>query len=334
MNRNRSGTAATGPPGLLRVAGLRVLFGPAARPAPAVDGVDFEIGAGEAVALAGESGCGKTLTALALTRLTPEPGSVCEGRIEWEGRSVLDLPERALQRLRGGGIAYVFQDPLSALNPVQRIGTQVAEAVRLHAPRAPIRERVLDCLRRVGLPDPPRQAAAFPHELSGGMRQRAMIAMAIACRPRLLVADEPTTALDPTVRGRILDLLDDLRRAFGMALLLITHDIAVAERVADRLLVMYAGRVVEEGPVDALLRCPAHPYTRALLDARPGAVPPGCRLPGILGAVPRAEDWPAGCRFHPRCPSARPDCARRDPVSAVTGPGRRAACRYPLATRG
>ena len=314
---------------LLRVEGLEVLFGSASHPILAVDGVDFELQAGESVALVGESGCGKTLTALALACLAQEQGARCGGRIEWCGVPVFDMPETSLRRLRGAGIAYVFQDPLSALNPVRRVGAQVAEAVRLHERNAPVRRRVRDLLARVGLPDPDRQMRAYPHELSGGMRQRVVLAMALACRPRLLVADEPTTALDPTVQVQILALIDDLRNAFDMALLLVTHDLGLAWEHAGRALVMYAGRIVESGPSESVWGAPAHPYTRALLESLPG-ITPGARLPGIPGSVPRPDRWPPGCRFHPRCPYADPRCRTEPPVERRVDGLRRVHCHYPL----
>lgn len=304
---------------MLRVRDLSVAFGPASRRWRAVEGVEFDLDEGEALAIVGESGCGKSLTALALTRLTDDLGAIVSGCVEWNGTSVAGMTPRDLRRLRGGQAAYVFQDPIAALNPVQRVGVQVAEAVRLHEPDAAPKRRVLELFGHVGLPDPPRQWRAYPHELSGGMRQRVVIAMALACRPRLLIADEPTTALDPTVQRQILDLIGALRRELGLALLLVSHDLGVVWEQVDRVIVMYAGRMAEAGPVDAVLGHPCHPYTRALLDSIP-TLDREAPVQGIPGAVPRAGDWPTGCRFHPRCPRVGPRCRAVRPP-AETGPG-------------
>ncbi|MDT8435629.1 MAG: ABC transporter ATP-binding protein [Gemmatimonadota bacterium] len=316
---------------LLAVRDLRVSFRAEGGEAPAVDGVDFSLAPGEALGLVGESGCGKSVTALSLLRLVPEPpGRIQPGSsIRWRGEELLEASPRRLREVRGGGIGMVFQEPMTSLNPVLRVGDQVGEAVRRHTPLRgwAARERVVSLLGRVGIPDPARAADAWPHQLSGGQRQRAMIAMALGGEPALLVADEPTTALDVTVQARILDLLADLRRERGLALLLITHDLAVVARVANRVAVMYAGRIVEEAPAADLFARPAHPYTRGLLRARPDPARPGAPLEPIPGSVPGPRAWPPGCRFHPRCPHVADRCRTEAPVlRPLSGSDRRAAC--------
>jgi oligopeptide/dipeptide ABC transporter ATP-binding protein len=301
------------PAALLQVENLAVHFGPVARPVRAVEGVSFDVRLGETVALVGESGCGKTVTALALARLLPEPSArYVSGSILLLGTDVLRADERELRRLRGGRIAYIFQEPAAALNPVYTVGFQIREALAAH--RAGI-DRAAECerlLREVEL-DAPRVARAYPHELSGGMQQRAVVAMALAGRPSLLVADEPTTALDVTVQSQVLAMLVRVQRAHGAGMLFITHNLALVERIANRVLVMYAGRIVEAGPAADVLRRPRHPYTRALIRAVPRLRGARARLDGIPGVVPSAADYPAGCRFHPRCAHARPRCAAEEP---------------------
>lgn len=322
-----SGSRSRSP--VLSIRGLEVCFGSSSRPVRVVDGVSLELREGERLALVGESGCGKSLTALAVVRLLPEAARITGGQVIWRGKDVAGFGPEALRRLRGGGIGFVFQDPGASLNPVRRIGSQVAEALRLHN-RTGGGAEVADLLRRVRIPDPARVARAWPQELSGGMQQRAMIAIATAARPALLIADEPTTALDVTVQAQIFELLAALQKETGMALFWITHDLAPVPGVADRLAVMYAGRIVEQGPVGPVLARPAHPYTRALLSAAPGgAVPPGTRLPGIPGRVPDPADWPAGCRFHPRCVRAQPVCSMESPGPRRAGSGREVCCHNP-----
>ncbi len=311
---------------LLDVDALRVFFRTRADPIRAVDGVSFDVAPGETVALVGESGCGKSVTALALTRLVSPPGTVVGGRIRFAGEDLLTISPARLRQVRGASIAYVFQEPASSLNPVFRVGWQIAESLRLHRPGTDIRAEVPLLLERVGLPDPARAARAYPHELSGGMQQRAMIAMALACRPALLVADEPTTALDVTIQAQILELLVRLQAETGMAILLITHNLGLVAGVARRVNVMYAGRIVESGPVEPLLTRPAHPYTRGLLAAVPRLSGPRGRLAGIPGAVPDPARLPSGCPFHPRCPMARPVCRREDPGPVRPGEGRTTRC--------
>jgi oligopeptide/dipeptide ABC transporter ATP-binding protein len=321
---------------LLEVRDLKTWFGDTTAPIRAVDGVSFVLRQGQTAALVGESGCGKSVTALSLTRLIPQPPArYAGGEVLFNGVDVLRMNERRLCALRGAQIAYVFQDPTTALNPTLRIGWQVREAVRLHRPDADARAEALSLLDRVGLAEPARQAEAYPHELSGGMRQRVMIAMALACRPGLLVADEPTTALDVTVQAQILDLLDALRQEFHMAVLLITHNLGLVAENADRVHVMYAGRIVEAGPAEDVLRRPAHPYTRGLLDAAPRLTGDdwhaGRRREGIPGSVPHPARLPRGCAFAPRCPRAQPACTAAEPALTPCGENRQVRCLFPLA---
>jgi oligopeptide/dipeptide ABC transporter ATP-binding protein len=305
---------------LLEVEDLRVYFNAGGKPARAVDGVSFSIAHGETLALVGESGCGKSVTAMALTRLVPSPpGIIAGGRVRFEGRDVLAMSDADLRRLRGARIAYVFQEPGMSLNPVFRVGWQIAEAIRLHRPGMPINEEILRLLRVVGLPDPERAQQAYPHELSGGMQQRAMIAMALACRPALLVADEPTTALDVTIQTQIMDLLVSLRNECGMAMLLITHNLGLAAGAAQRVAVMYAGQIIESGPIEQVLTKPLHPYTRGLLEAVPSLEGANEGLKGIDGSVPAANRLPPGCRFHPRCSLCRAVCREKEPELAGEG---------------
>ncbi|MEB2344836.1 MAG: ABC transporter ATP-binding protein [Deltaproteobacteria bacterium] len=311
---------------LLSVAGLVTSF-PAAggRRVAVVDGVDLAIARGEVLALVGESGCGKSLTALSIVRLVPRPGRVEAGRVWLAGRALEGLGPGGWRRVRGGEIGMIFQEPMTSLNPVQTVGAQVAEAVRLHGggSRAAARGRARELFEQVGIPDPGARLDAFPHQLSGGLKQRAMIAIALAARPRLLIADEPTTALDVTVQAQILDLLRVLGRELGMAVLLITHDLGVVNELADRVAVMYAGRVVEQGTRAEVLAAPRHPYTEGLLRSLPARAPRGARLAEIPGAVPPPEAWPPGCRFAERCPHAFAACAaapgwtRLSPTHAV-----------------
>ncbi len=298
--------------------------------ARAVDDVSLELERGELLALVGESGCGKTTLALSLLRLIPQPPGRIDpaARVEFDGADVLRLEGEALRRVRGGGIACVFQEPGASLNPVLSVGTQIAETVRAHTALGhdAARERARELLTSVGLSDPDRRLDQYPHELSGGMQQRVMIAMALAGAPRVLIADEPTTALDVTIQAQILDLLTDLKRRLGLGILFITHDLGVAAGLADRIAVMYAGRIVETGPARELLAHPVHPYTEALLAAVPRLDRPVERLRVIPGQPPPATRWPAGCRFHPRCPHAWERCRRDEPGPLAAGPARAARC--------
>lgn len=280
-----------------------------------VDGVSFEVFPGETVALVGESGCGKSMTALSIMRLVPKPGRVGSGAVRVGEHDVCALPVTQMRRVRGGDVSMIFQEPMTSLNPVQRCGTQVVEAIRLHREisTADAREQARALFGEVGIPDPEERLDAYPHQLSGGMRQRVMIAMALASRPKLLIADEPTTALDVTIQAQILELLRSLQRELGMSILLITHDVGIVNELADRVLVMYAGRIAEEGPRRDVLVAPGHPYTRGLLRSLPGAVRRGERLEEIEGVVPPPSTWAAGCRFSNRCPLAYEPCADLEP---------------------
>ena len=282
----------------------------------AVDGVSFDIGRRETFCLVGESGCGKSVTALSIMRLVPSPpGRVVSGRILFDGTDLLALPRRRMREVRGNHISMVFQEPMTSLNPVFTVGAQVVEAVRLHtgAGRAEAREIALEMLRRVRLPDPERRLGEYPHQMSGGMKQRVMLAMALVCTPDLLIADEPTTALDVTIQAQILALLGELTAELGMTTMLITHDLGVVAEVADRVAVMYAGRIVEYGGVRAIFHEPLHPYMVSLFKSRPAVGAAGERLNVIPGRVPDPRHHPDGCRFHPRCYMARPECAAVTP---------------------
>jgi oligopeptide/dipeptide ABC transporter ATP-binding protein len=291
---------------LLAVENLVVTF-PGVRPSTPVDGVSFTIGRGETLALVGESGCGKSLTSLALLRLIPHPGRIeAQSRILFGGVNLLELEEKALRDIRGRRIGMVFQDPMTSLNPVFTVGDQVAEGIRVHFPvsRKEAADRAVALLTEVGISDAASRARDYPHQMSGGMRQRVMIAMALACEPELLIADEPTTALDVTVQAQILEILDELRRARGMSVLLITHDLGIVAGRADRVAVMYAGQIVEEARTAQLFARPSHPYTQGLLASVPRLTGPRTRLTPIGGSVPTPDAWPSGCRFRPRCPKA------------------------------
>ena len=280
----------------------------------AVDGVTFYLDRGELLGLVGESGCGKSITALSIMRLVAPPGRIVNGEILFEGRDLLKLSNREIRAVRGDDIAMIFQDPMTSLNPVFTVGEQIAEALRLHRrlSRADARKAAVEAMREVSIPDPELRANDYPHQLSGGMRQRVMIAMALACDPKLLIADEPTTALDVTIQAQILELLDHLRKTRELAVLLITHDLGVVAEVADRVAVMYTGKIVEESPVDELFARPKHPYTEGLLRSVPkltamDVIKPE-RLQTIEGMVPRPNALPPGCHFEPRCPYAMPRC--------------------------
>jgi oligopeptide/dipeptide ABC transporter ATP-binding protein len=325
-------TARHPPPPLLAVRDLRTYFvtergGGVAR---AVDGVSFDLFPGETLGIVGESGCGKTVTSLSILRLIPEPPGYIrpESVIEFEGRNLLALAPPQLRAIRGNRIAMIFQEPSSALNPVLRIGEQVAEAAVVHQglSRREARARAIEMLTLVGIPDPQERVDQYPHQLSGGMRQRVMIAMALVCHPQILIADEPTTALDVTIQAQILELLQRLQAELGMAVMLITHDLGVVAGSADRVVVMYAGRIVETAATPELFARPAHPYTEGLLASIPRLDAPRARLHTIAGQVPAATKWPAGCRFHPRCPHAWDKCRAEEPPLLDAGPGHEARC--------
>ena len=319
---------ASGEP-LLAVNSLRVYFNTPEGVARAVDGVSFTVAAGETVGLVGESGCGKSVTALSLLRLVPPPGRIEPGSsIHFNGKDLTTLPTEELRQLRGNRLAMIFQEPMTALNPVLTVGDQVAEVVRVHtnASRNEAWERAVKMLAQVGIPDPAARARQYPHELSGGMRQRVMIAMALILEPQLVIADEPTTALDVTIQAQILELLREMRDRTGLALLLITHDLGVVAEMASRVIVMYAGEVVEEAPVNALFENPSHPYTEGLLAAIPRLGEETDRLKTIRGTVPPPTAWPSGCRFRDRCPYAFDRCANEAPALLQVAGGHRARC--------
>jgi peptide/nickel transport system ATP-binding protein len=313
---------------MLEVSHLTTVFDLATGPAPAVDDVSFDVRPGETLGLVGESGSGKSVTALSIMRLVQPPGRIASGSsIRFNGRELLTLSEPEMRGVRGASIALIFQEPMTALNPVFTIGDQVAETLLVHG-RATRREagaRVVELLGAVRIPDPAARAHDYPHQLSGGMRQRVLIAMALACKPSLIIADEPTTALDVTIQAQILDLLREMQSAFHLSLLLITHDLGVIAETADRVAVMYAGRIVEHGPVREIFRDPKHPYTRGLLASRPGAGR-GRRLRVIDGSVPVLGAFPAGCAFHPRCPDRFEPCSSAPPPEYAVGGGRGARC--------
>jgi oligopeptide/dipeptide ABC transporter ATP-binding protein len=310
---------------LLRIRDLRTYFvtDRGSGTARAVDGVSLDLFPGETLGVVGESGCGKTVLSLSILRLVPEPpGHVRPGSlIEFEGRNLLTLPPRELRAVRGNRIAMIFQEPMTSLNPVLTIGDQVAEAAIVHQrlSRAAARKRAIELLRQVGIPEPDERADYYPHQLSGGMRQRVMIAMALVCHPQILIADEPTTALDVTIQAQILELLERLQRELGMAVLLITHDLGVVAGTTDRVVVMYAGQVVETAPTRELFARPQHPYTEGLMESIPRLDRPRARLHSIPGSVPAATAWPAGCRFHPRCPYAWDKCRTEEPPLLEAG---------------
>jgi peptide/nickel transport system ATP-binding protein len=311
---------------LLDVDRLVTAFPIEGRLVSAVSGVSFSLDAGETLALVGESGCGKSLTALSILRLVDPPGRIVDGTVRLDGRDLLGLDERDMRRVRGKEIGLVLQEPMTALNPVYTIGRQIAEPLEVHgmASGRAARARAIELLDAVRVPDPERRVDEYPHQLSGGLRQRALIAAALACQPRVLIADEPTTALDVTIQGEILDVLRDLKLRFKLALLLITHDLGVVAQQADRVAVMYAGRIVEEAPVRTLFRDPKHPYTRGLLASLPGRH--GSRLKAIEGAVPRLGHIPSGCAFAPRCPDRFEPCADLPALVPVPDSGQPVRC--------
>ena len=309
-----SSAPSTGP--LLSVEHLRTYFYTEAGVARAVDDVSFEIGPGETVGLVGESGCGKSVTALSILRLIASPGRIEPGsRMLFEGRDLLELGERDMRRVRGNRIAMIFQEPMTALNPVFTIGDQIAEVSRIHerATRQAAWKRAVEMLELVGIPTPAERAKEYPHQLSGGMRQRVVIAMALVMKPALVIADEPTTALDVTIQAQILDLLKDLQTRFGTSILLITHDMGVVAETVSRVIVMYGGEIVEQARVDRIFAKPHHPYTEGLLGAMPRVGESRERLQTIPGTVPPPTAWPSGCRFHDRCQYAWDRTAREHP---------------------
>jgi peptide/nickel transport system ATP-binding protein len=314
---------------LLEIKNLKMDFGKNAEALRAIDDVSLTIGAGETVCLVGESGCGKTVTALSIARLVPTPpANYVGGEILLNERDVLKMSNGELRSIRGGVVSYVFQEPGASLNPVFRIGNQIKESLKLHKPEKANDAEVIRLLKLVGIPAPESRIRNYPFEMSGGMQQRVMIAMALASEPKLLVADEPTTALDVTIQAQILDLLSELKQRLGMAILLITHNLGIVGDMADRVAVMYAGQIVELSPAHELLRRPLHPYTRALMNSVPKLRGDADRLSAIPGNVPRIGNFPPGCRFAPRCPIARPECSEKIPELLEVEPGRFVRCPF------
>lgn len=314
---------------LLRVENLQTVFRTAQGPAYAVDGVSFELYAGKTLALVGESGCGKSVTALSILRLVPNPpGEIRSGMVWFAGNDLLQVPERAMRTVRGNDISMIFQEPMSSMNPVFRVGDQVAAVLRLHRgmTAAEAAAETVALFQKVGIAAPERRVREYPHQLSGGMLQRVMIAMALACNPRLLIADEPTTALDVTIQAQIMRLLKHLQQETGMGMLLITHDLGIVAEAADEVAVMYAGKIVERAPVRGLFEAPSHPYTRGLFASLPAMSQSHERLYTIPGNVPPATHFPKGCRFAPRCPHAMARCRGEEPPAIPIAPDHTAAC--------
>lgn len=322
------GDAAAGGGPLLSVRDLSISFQTDHGEVPVTRNISFTLAAGERLGVVGESGCGKSVTGLSLMRLLPPSTAQISGEVLLEGRNLLTLPEREMRRIRGGNIAMIFQEPMSALDPVFTIGHQIAEAYLCHfrASRAEARERAIAALDQVGIALPARRHDEYPHQLSGGMRQRVMIAMALICQPKLLIADEPTTALDVTVQAQILKLLRDLSERTGTALLFITHDLGVVAETCTRMLTMYAGEVVENAPVDDVLLRPRHPYTSGLLRSLPRLSERRATLPSIPGRVPSPGNMPPGCRFAPRCTHAQPPCAAPQELQPLEQPAHTVRC--------
>ena len=331
----REPRAASSEQRLLSVRNLTTGFDQNGRFVPAVIDVSFSVGAGETLCLVGESGSGKSLTALSIMGLIQAPGRIASGEILFKARDLRTLPEREMQKVRGASIGFIFQEPMTALNPVYTIGNQIEETLRIHerATRANAQQKAIELLATVSVPEPERRVREYPHQLSGGLRQRALIALALACGPALLIADEPTTALDVTIQAQILELLRDLQRRLGLAVLLITHDLGVVAEMADRVAVMYAGRIVEEAPVDLLFVEPKHPYTRGLMASMPGGEP-GARLRAIQGTVPALGQLPAGCAFAPRCPDCFTPCSVAPPAATILGDSRTVKCYLRVYGRG
>jgi peptide/nickel transport system ATP-binding protein/oligopeptide transport system ATP-binding protein len=314
---------------LLRIESLRTVFRSSVGDIAAVDGVDLDVPRGRTLGIVGESGCGKSMLSLSVMRLVPAPGRIAQGRVLLDGKDLLTLSTAEMRQVRGSRVAMIFQEPMTSLNPVHSVGAQITEAMRAHdrsATAAELRDRAIDALKRVRLPSPERRFEDYPHQLSGGMRQRVMIAMALACRPALLIADEPTTALDVTVQAQILDLLRELQVETGMSIILITHDLGVVAEMADEVAVMYAGKVVERASAAEIFASPQHPYTLGLLGSIPRLDEDRERLLAIEGTVPPPFALPQGCRFHPRCPFAIEACTRAQPALEAVAEGHLAAC--------
>ena len=316
---------------ILEITGLQTHFYTEEGVVKAVDGIDLAIAAGGTLALVGESGCGKSVTALSILQLVAPPGRINNGRILFEGRNLIELSEKQMQAIRGNRISFIFQEPMTSLNPVYKIGAQVAEVVRLHQRQKPDEadRRAVEMLAKVGIPDPERRMKEYPHQMSGGMRQRVMIAMALACNPTLIIADEPTTALDVTIQAQILDLMNNLKERHGTSILLITHDLGVVAEMAQSVAVMYAGQIVEYAPVEALFSNPRHPYTLGLMASIPSfddPIPPDRMLKTISGIVPSLINLPPGCKFIERCSRASAECAQGIIPLVDTGDGHMVRC--------
>ena len=321
---------ADGSGALLSVEGLRTQFFTNDGIVKAVDGVTYSLRERETLGVVGESGCGKSITALSIMRLLTRPGRTVAGRVMFQGRNLLEISEEEMQEVRGNDIAMIFQEPMTSLNPVFRVGDQIVESIQRHLgyDEASARDRVVELFKLVGIPSPERRVRDYPHELSGGMRQRVMIAMALACKPRLLIADEPTTALDVTIQAQILELIKELKETENMAVIMITHDLGVIAEVADHVAVMYAGKIVEDAPATEIFGSPKHPYTRGLLNSIPSPDKLGRRLDVIKGVVPNPLNLPPGCSFAPRCPDRFPDgtCDAAFPALAPLSPTHTVAC--------
>lgn len=312
---------------LLDIRNLQLEFGTGRDAVRAVDGVSFTIAEGETLCLVGESGCGKSVSALSIARLVPTPPAhYVGGEILLNGRDVLKMDKNDLRSIRGGVVSYIFQEPSASLNPVFRVGNQIKESLKLHRPQFATDDEVIRLLKLVGIPAPELRIRDYPHQMSGGMQQRIMIAMALASEPKLLIADEPTTALDVTIQAQILDLLRDLKARLRMSILLITHNLGIVGDIADRVAVMYAGQIVELSPARALLQHPLHPYTQALMNSVPALGHELERLQAIPGSVPNLGQFPSGCRFHPRCPKAQSDCSQKTPELVEVQPGHWVRC--------
>jgi oligopeptide/dipeptide ABC transporter ATP-binding protein len=310
---------------LLEIKNLHLAFGKTA----VLDGVSLAMEPNEVLCIVGESGSGKSVTALSIARLlAAPPARYTAGEILLEGRDTLLMSKRDLRKIRGGVVSYIFQDPGSSLNPVFRVGSQIMETLRLHRPETATREEVIRLLKLVRISAPEQRVDDYPHQLSGGMQQRVMIALAVAAQPKLLIADEPTTALDVTIQAQILELLRDFRDRLGTSILLITHNLGIVSQIADRIAVMYAGQIVETGTASEILRAPHHPYTQALMQSVPSLGANVARLQAIPGTVPRPGTFPEGCRFHPRCFKVRPDCATIEPALETLEDKRAVRCRY------
>ncbi len=320
---------------LLRVTDLHTEFPTDEGLVKAVDGVSFHVEEGETLGIVGESGCGKSVTALSVMRLISSPGRIAKGQIAFRGKDLATASDAEMRQIRGDDISMIFQEPMTSLNPVYTVGAQISESLILHQhlSRKDAMDKSIEMLRLVGIPLPDRRAHDYPHQMSGGMRQRVMIAMALACNPKLLIADEPTTALDVTIQAQILELMKDLKDRYGMSIIIITHDLGVVAEMAQRVVVMYAGQVVEQADVKTLFSRPYHPYTEGLLESIPRLDQPSGRLHVIPGIVPNLLNLPGGCRFAPRCPYAEPRCQQVEPPLVDVGEGALARCIIPPSER-